>query len=84
MQRVRAVGKPPTDVPCLFAHLKNVVVMPSVGEYDSSRPNYNPDSLLSGPRSLASCLGGGDVDGLVDSIQTLIGTNSLVSAIFFL
>lgn len=68
MQRVRAVGKPPTDVPCLFAHLKNVVVMPSVGEYYNGRPNQSPYSLLLGPRSLASCLGGGDVDGLMDFI----------------
>jgi RNA-dependent RNA polymerase len=48
---------------CLFSHLKNVVVLPSVG-----MPKF-PISIiwillsLSGARSLASCLGGGDVDG---------------------
>ncbi|KXN89587.1 putative RNA-dependent RNA polymerase 1 [Leucoagaricus sp. SymC.cos] len=46
VQRVRAIGKPPQGMLCLFAHLKNVLVMSSQGE-----------------RSLASCLGGGDVDG---------------------
>ncbi|KAG6916647.1 hypothetical protein DXG01_005933 [Tephrocybe rancida] len=46
VQRVRAIGKPPDGMLCLFAHMKNVVVLPSVGA-----------------RSLASQLGGGDVDG---------------------
>ncbi|KAK7693992.1 hypothetical protein QCA50_003568 [Cerrena zonata] len=46
VQRVWAVGKPPPGRPCAFRNLKNVVVLPSVGE-----------------RSLASCLGGGDLDG---------------------
>ncbi|KAG6878981.1 hypothetical protein C0992_006116 [Termitomyces sp. T32_za158] len=46
VQRVRAIGKPPENMVCLFAHMKNVVVLPSVG-----------------PRSLASKLGGGDLDG---------------------
>ena len=31
VQRVRAIGKPPADKLCLFSHLKNVVVLPSVG-----------------------------------------------------
>ncbi|KAF9010144.1 RNA dependent RNA polymerase-domain-containing protein [Cyathus striatus] len=31
VQRVRAIGKPPADKLCLFAHLKNVVVLPSIG-----------------------------------------------------
>ncbi|KAF8969863.1 RNA dependent RNA polymerase-domain-containing protein [Flammula alnicola] len=51
VQRVRAIGKPPEGQLCLFGHLKNVVVMPSVGH-----------------RSLASCLGGGDVDGDLFSV----------------
>ncbi|KAF8798201.1 RdRP-domain-containing protein [Phlegmacium glaucopus] len=51
VQRVRAVGKPPPGMLCLFSHLKNVVVLPSVGS-----------------RSLASCLGGGDVDGDMFSV----------------
>ncbi|KAF8077751.1 RNA dependent RNA polymerase-domain-containing protein [Lyophyllum atratum] len=46
VQRVRAIGKPPAGMLCLFGHMKNVVVLPSVGT-----------------RSLASQLGGGDVDG---------------------
>ncbi|KAF9453025.1 RdRP-domain-containing protein [Macrolepiota fuliginosa MF-IS2] len=46
VQRVRAIGKPPKGMLCLFAHIKNVLVMSSQGK-----------------RSLASCLGGGDVDG---------------------
>ncbi|KAG6814591.1 hypothetical protein H0H92_000120 [Tricholoma furcatifolium] len=41
VQRVRAIGKPPEGMLCLFAHMKNVVVLPSV----------------------ASKLGGGDLDG---------------------
>jgi RNA-dependent RNA polymerase len=31
VQRVRAIGKPPAGMLCLFSHLKNVVVLPSVG-----------------------------------------------------
>ncbi|KAF5373803.1 hypothetical protein D9758_000837 [Tetrapyrgos nigripes] len=46
VQRVHAIGKPPQNMMCLFGHLKNVVVLPTVGK-----------------RSLASCLGGGDLDG---------------------
>lgn len=46
IQRVTAIGKPPEDKLCLFAEMKNVVVLPSVGK-----------------RSLASMLGGGDLDG---------------------
>ncbi|KAH6918359.1 RNA dependent RNA polymerase-domain-containing protein [Coprinopsis sp. MPI-PUGE-AT-0042] len=46
VQRVYAVGEPPEGMFCAFRHLRNVVVLPSVGK-----------------RSLASCLGGGDVDG---------------------
>ncbi|EIW57530.1 RdRP-domain-containing protein [Trametes versicolor FP-101664 SS1] len=32
VQRVRAIGKPPDDKLCLFRNLRNVVVLPSVGE----------------------------------------------------
>jgi hypothetical protein len=32
VQRVRAIGKPPEGMLCLFAHMKNVVVLPSVGK----------------------------------------------------
>ncbi|KAG6833060.1 hypothetical protein H0H87_011804 [Tephrocybe sp. NHM501043] len=46
VQKVHAIGKPSEGMFCAFAHLKNVVVLPSIGQ-----------------RSLASCLGGGDVDG---------------------
>ena len=35
VQRVYAIGKPPSDKLCLFAHLKNVVVLPSVGTFSS-------------------------------------------------
>lgn len=31
VQSVRAIGKPPDGVFCAFRHLKNVVVLPSVG-----------------------------------------------------
>jgi hypothetical protein len=31
VQRVRCIGKPPEDKLCLFSHLVNVVVLPSVG-----------------------------------------------------
>ncbi|KAF8912009.1 RdRP-domain-containing protein [Gymnopilus junonius] len=63
VQRVRAIGKPPEGMLCLFSHLKNVVVMSSRGKPLS--PIFFhclPDYRL-GSRSLASCLGGGDVDG---------------------
>ncbi|KAJ7217191.1 RNA dependent RNA polymerase-domain-containing protein [Mycena pura] len=49
VQRVQAIGKPPEGMLCSFAGLKNVVVLPS---------RSSPDL----PRSLASCLGGGDLD----------------------
>ncbi|KAJ7766875.1 RNA dependent RNA polymerase-domain-containing protein [Mycena metata] len=52
VQRVQAIGKPPEGMLCLFAGLKNVVVLPST----------SPD------RSLASCLGGGDLDGDMYSV----------------
>ncbi|KAK2460832.1 hypothetical protein APHAL10511_007302 [Amanita phalloides] len=32
IQRVEAIGKPPDDKLCLFAHIKNAVVLPSVGK----------------------------------------------------
>ncbi|KAH8099527.1 RdRP-domain-containing protein [Cristinia sonorae] len=48
VQRVRAIGEPPAGKLCSFRHLKNVVVLPSVDAKG---------------RSLASCLGGGDLDG---------------------
>ncbi|THU96521.1 RdRP-domain-containing protein [Dendrothele bispora CBS 962.96] len=51
VQRVHAIGKPPEGMRCLFGHMKNVVVLPSVGRY-----------------SLASCLGGGDLDGDMFSV----------------
>ncbi|KAH0583595.1 hypothetical protein H2248_009216 [Termitomyces sp. 'cryptogamus'] len=51
VQKVYAIGKPPENMFCAFEHLKNVVVLPSVGI-----------------RSLASCLGGGDLDGDTYSI----------------
>ncbi|KAJ7074173.1 RNA dependent RNA polymerase-domain-containing protein [Mycena amicta] len=48
IQRVTAIGEPPAGMLCSFAGLKNVVVLPS----SSKAP----------ARSLASCLGGGDLD----------------------
>ncbi|KZT06990.1 RdRP-domain-containing protein [Laetiporus sulphureus 93-53] len=51
VQRVTAIGEPPADKVCFFRNLKNVVVLPSVGD-----------------RSLASCLGGGDLDGDLYSV----------------
>ncbi|KAJ7633050.1 RNA dependent RNA polymerase-domain-containing protein [Roridomyces roridus] len=56
VQRVQAIGKPPQGMLCLFEKLKNVVVLPS-----QSSPNMQP-------RSLASCLGGGDLDGDMYSV----------------
>ncbi|EMD38185.1 hypothetical protein CERSUDRAFT_113336 [Gelatoporia subvermispora B] len=52
VQQVTAIGKPPEGKICFFRNLKNVVVLPSTG-------NCGGDC----PRSLASCLGGGDLDG---------------------
>ncbi|KAI0075266.1 RdRP-domain-containing protein [Panus rudis PR-1116 ss-1] len=52
VQLVRAIGKPPDGQPCFFRGLKNVVVLPC------------PE----GERSLASCLGGGDLDGDLYSV----------------
>nr|GAT54624.1 calcium:hydrogen antiporter [Mycena chlorophos] len=51
IQRVTAIGEPPAGMLCSFAGLKNVVVLPSISGDSKS------------PRSLASCLGGGDLDG---------------------
>ncbi|KAG2020116.1 calcium ion transporter [Coprinopsis cinerea AmutBmut pab1-1] len=53
VQRVYAIGEPPAGMFCAFRGLRNVVVLPSVGD-----------------RSLASCLGGGDVDGDMFSVIT--------------
>ncbi|KAF7322454.1 RNA-dependent RNA polymerase [Mycena chlorophos] len=50
IQRVTAIGEPPAGMLCSFAGLKNVVVLPSISGDSKS------------PRSLASCLGGGDLD----------------------
>ncbi|THU88603.1 RdRP-domain-containing protein [Dendrothele bispora CBS 962.96] len=36
VQRVHAIGKPPKGMLCLFGHLKNVVVLPSVGRFSLS------------------------------------------------
>ncbi|KAL4244861.1 RNA-dependent RNA polymerase [Abortiporus biennis] len=66
VQRVWAIGKPPEDKLCLFRNLRNVVVLPSVGE-----------------RSLASMLGGGDLDGDLYSIikeSTLLPTEHCEAA----
>lgn len=66
VQRVRCIGKPPEDKLCLFSHLVNVVVLPSVGK-----------------RSLASCLGGGDLDGDIYSVimlEPLLPTQMVVPA----
>ncbi|KAI0748499.1 RdRP-domain-containing protein [Daedaleopsis nitida] len=52
VQRVFAVGEPPADKVCFFRNLRNVVVLPSTGSN----------------RSLASKLGGGDLDGDLYSI----------------
>ncbi|KAJ7735431.1 RNA dependent RNA polymerase-domain-containing protein [Mycena olivaceomarginata] len=52
VQRVQAIGKPPEGMLCLFAGLKNVVVL------SSTDPK----------RSMASCLGGGDLDGDMYSV----------------
>ncbi|KAF7295512.1 RNA-dependent RNA polymerase [Mycena indigotica] len=50
IQRVTAIGEPPAGMLCSFEGLKNVVVLPSTDEGSKA------------PRSLASCLGGGDLD----------------------
>ncbi|KAI0929166.1 hypothetical protein AcW1_006187 [Taiwanofungus camphoratus] len=66
IQRVYAVGKPPPNKLCFFRNLKNVVVLPSVGD-----------------RSMASCLGGGDLDGDLYSIikySPLLPTEHVVPA----
>lgn len=73
MQRVFAVGEPPEDKICFFRGLKNVVVLPAVGPAsaylrtcESHVRLYRRIDLAANPdRSLASCLAGGDLDGLV-------------------
>ncbi|KAL0581131.1 hypothetical protein V5O48_000920 [Marasmius crinis-equi] len=47
VQRVQAIGKPPADQLCLFAHLKNVVVLPCAGKMSptSSKSQNNNISL---------------------------------------
>ncbi|KAF7311432.1 RNA-dependent RNA polymerase [Mycena kentingensis (nom. inval.)] len=78
IQRVQAIGKPPEGMLCSFAALKNVVVLPCTTATGDKAP-----------RSLASCLGGGDLD--VRLGFTLVyfyltgcsrGTNSSVSSLF--
>ena len=70
MQRVYAIGKPPDEGLCAFRDLVNVVVLPSVGKLQPFKwgtPFLAIDLVLpKGDRSLASCLGGGDVDGYVN------------------
>ncbi|VDB83377.1 unnamed protein product [Peniophora sp. CBMAI 1063] len=51
---VFAIGKPPAGKKCFFRNLKNVVVLPVGTKHDH--------------RSIASCLGGGDLDGDVYDI----------------
>ncbi|KAH9989066.1 RNA dependent RNA polymerase-domain-containing protein [Russula compacta] len=62
VQRVYAVGRPPEDKICFFRNLKNVVVLPAVGN-----------------SSLASCLGGGDLDG--DTYCIYFGNSALLPGI---
>ncbi|KAJ6502132.1 RNA dependent RNA polymerase-domain-containing protein [Mycena sanguinolenta] len=52
VQRVQAIGKPPEGMLCLFAGLKNVVVL----------------SSTDAKRSMASCLAGGDLDSDMYSV----------------
>ncbi|KAK7034082.1 hypothetical protein VNI00_012513 [Paramarasmius palmivorus] len=67
---VHAIGKPPADKLCLFAHMKNVVVLPSVGQLDPAITYSFTANNLAGDRSLASKLGGGDLDGDLYDIIT--------------
>ncbi|KAJ7112452.1 RNA dependent RNA polymerase-domain-containing protein [Mycena crocata] len=62
VQRVQAIGKPPEGMLCLFAGLKNVVVLPSTDRN----------------RSLASCLGGGDLDLLASDMYSVIQYSPLL------
>jgi hypothetical protein len=66
VQRVYAIGKPPANMMCLFAHLKNVVVVPTVGKDGTFQQANCELNRISGKRSLPSQLGGGDLDGYVD------------------
>ncbi|KAL0581139.1 hypothetical protein V5O48_000928 [Marasmius crinis-equi] len=62
VQRVHAIGKPPPGRLCAFEGLKNVVVLPSA----VTRKVVDLETetaIVTGKRSLASCLGGGDLDG---------------------
>ena len=65
VQRVYAVGEPPEDKICFFRGLKNVVVFPAVGVclQVSCHVCLHRRLCLSGERSLASCLSGGNLDG---------------------
>jgi hypothetical protein len=63
---VNAIGQPPKDKVCLFGHLKNVVVLPSVGKSEDAflaRIGWLMYGYFTGERSMASQTGGGDVDG---------------------
>ncbi|KAJ7481232.1 RNA dependent RNA polymerase-domain-containing protein [Mycena galericulata] len=55
VQRVQAIGKPPEGMLCLFAGLKNCCYITFAGVRMSLTYRIEP-------RSLASCLGGGDLD----------------------
>ncbi len=59
VQRVWAIGKPPDDVPCFFRNLRNVVVMPSVGELSVSLSHDLDEILTKRPRQTFSCINAG-------------------------
>lgn len=64
VQRVFAIGKPPDGKLCFFRGLKNVVVLPAQGGcHNRSLLMREDHQTQTGPRSLASCLAGGDLDG---------------------
>ena len=63
-QIVYTVGEPPKDKICFFRGLKNVVVLSAVGAYGPVSA-LHCQNFVSGVRSLASCLAGGDLDGYV-------------------
>jgi RNA-dependent RNA polymerase len=64
VQRVRAIGRPPENKICFFRNLKNCVVLPARGIFLGYLFNFaHLTCVILGERSLASCLGGGDLDG---------------------
>lgn len=67
VQQVNAIGPPPEG--CLFGHLKNVIVFPSLGTVVFLSLYNISNGSTEGGRSLPSMLAGGDLDGDIYAVM---------------